>query len=139
MPVNSIDQESIRKLIVERAGLTQKDIEQGKPDQVFETIVAALVDVHRGKEVLYGNYMETHGSEPENFCIIQHFCDTKRKYVRSENFVKLKADNKDVELVQLLDTYADMAVYSIMGVQLIMHLMTRGKTKSQGDKYESSF
>ena len=144
MSVDAVNKASlVRKLIIDRAGLSQAEVAAGKADPDFEAIVDALVDVHRGKEVLYGNYMETHGSEPENFCLIQHFCDTKRKYVRAENFVKLKADNKSVELVQLLDTYADMAVYSIMGVQMVMHLMNRKtaeiKKEVEGVRYEQSF
>lgn len=114
-------------VLVGRAGLTKQDVAMGKPDEVFENILEALVQIHRGKEVLYGNYMETHGSEPENFCLIQHFCDLKRKYVRAENFVKLKAEGKPLDLNQLVDTYSDLAVYAAMGIQLTYHLMDERK------------
>ena len=124
-----LSEQQITQLLVQRAGLTPADVEMGKPDFQFESILRGLVDIHRGKEVLYGNYMETHGSEPENFCLVQHFCDTKRKYVRAENFVKLKSDGKDLDLMQLLDTYSDLAVYAAMGIQLTLHLIERKKNE----------
>ena len=115
----------LQKLLIERAGLSQELIDKGTPDEIFEGILDALKSIHTGKGVLYGSYLETHGSEPANFCLIQHFCDTKRKYVRAENFVKQRADGVEHDINELLDTYSDLAIYAIMGIQLINHLQQR--------------
>lgn len=115
----------MRAKLLERAGLTEEMVSRGKVDYAFEEILEAMREIHRGKEVLYGNYMETHGDEGETFSLIQHFCDTKRKYVRAENFVKQQADGGNISLDELLDTYCDLAVYSIIGVQLIFHLLEK--------------
>lgn len=116
-----------RILLLQRAGITDELLEVGEVDQLFEKILEALGAIHRGKEALYGNYLETHGDEPTNFALVQHFCDLKRKFVRAENFVKKRLDGQNISLVEMLDTYSDMAVYGAMGVQLCLHLMTRGK------------
>lgn len=121
-----LDLSNVRQFLIERAGLTQETISKGSFDAEFETILGALIDIHRGKEVLYGNYIKTHGSEPETFSIVQHFCDMKRKYIRAENFVKIKSEKEfDIDLVELIDTYSDLAVYAAMGVQLLIHLKQR--------------
>lgn len=115
----------IKSLLLRRAGLTVDEVSKGKSDPSFENLMNVLSDIHRGKEVLYGSYLETHGSEPENFCLVSHFCDMKRKYVRAENIVKIKSEGGDVGLIELLDTYSDLAVYAVMGVQMIIHLQQR--------------
>lgn len=129
-----MDKSHIIDTLVERAGLSFNDVVMGAHDPDFEAITEAMIQIHRGKEVLYGNYLKTHGSEPAKFSLIQHFCDTKRKYVRAENFIKLHSEDKAPSLEQLMDTYSDLAVYAIMGVQLVFHLMAReDKERAQKD------
>lgn len=115
-----------RAILLNRAGITPELLEAGEVDQQFEFILEALGTIHRGKEALYGNYLETHGDEPTNFALVQHFCDLKRKYVRAETFVKKRLDGQHISLEEMLDTYADLAVYGAMGVQLVLHLINRG-------------
>lgn len=114
----------IRELLFARAGLKPRMTELGEEDKMFNAIAETLIAIHRGKEVLYGNYLETHGKEPPQFFLTQHFCDVKRKYVRAENFIRRYVQDKDsIPLEELLDTYSDIAVYAIMGIQAIVKVM----------------
>ena len=124
-----MDEHEIKDYLLKRAGLTKEDSLSGPLDSTFDEIAFALCDVRQGKEKLYGNYIENNGGEPEVFCLVQHFCDIKRKFVRAENITKLKSEGKEVDLEHLIDTYADLAVYSMIGIQLIMHLMERNQSE----------
>ena len=115
----------MRDYLISRAGLSKEMVALGKGDQQFSEILAALEAIHKGKQALYGNYLETHGADPLKFCLMEHYGDIKRKFVRSENFMKKLMDGKDIPLSELLDTYSDIAVYGALGVQLILHLMER--------------
>lgn len=115
----------IKQMLLSRSGLTEQLINAGKPDEAFSRICSALEDIHKGKEVLYGEYLITHGSDPTLFALIEHFCDIKRKYVRAEHFVKGVSAGVQFDLHELLDTYCDTAVYAIMGIQLVLHLKQR--------------
>lgn len=118
----------LRDELIARAGIDSRTIDMGRPDDMFNSILDALRDIHRGKEVLYGDYLKTHGSEPDQFFLTQHFCDLKRKYVRADNFIKRYIEDKNsISLDQLLDTYSDLAVYAIMGIQCINHVMERAQ------------
>jgi hypothetical protein len=91
----------------------------------FFSVMLALGEIHSAKSKLYGDYMETHGSEPELMALTQHFCDIKRKFVRAENYIRLRNEGDKIPLDDLLDTYADLAVYGIMGLELIFHILER--------------
>lgn len=116
-------------LLISRAGLSKEMIEKGRDDLRFINVMQAMEQIHKGKEVLYGNYLETHGRDPELFALMEHFADLKRKYIRAETFIKKRADGDDIPLLELLDTYMDMSVYAAMGVDLIRHLMERVEPK----------
>lgn len=120
------DFNTLIKRLVNRAGLDAAMVEMGREDFEFNLITLAMRKIHRGKEVLYGNYLHTHGNDPEKFALMEHFCDVKRKYVRAESFLKATMEGRDIPLDELLDTYADMAVYAVMGIQMILHLERRG-------------
>lgn len=111
----------LTKLILQRSGLSDEMVMKGKSDMQFDAILQALSDVHKGKEVLYGSYLETHGEDPKIFSLVTHYADIKRKFVRVENIIKAMSKDKDISIDELLDTYADMAVYAVMGIQLINH------------------
>ena len=124
-PVNNIDLDNglqVVRLTMERAGLTNEVIELATPDNRFDNIVEALRAVHQGKGVLYGNYIETHGTGPELWCLMGHYMDLKRKGIRAEQFMQKRCAGDVVPIEELLDTYADMAVYAMLGIQLIIHL-----------------
>jgi hypothetical protein len=117
----------MKNYLLERAGLAQEIVDRGQTDQDFNEILDALREIHKGKQVLYGNYLTTHGSDPLKFCLMEHYCDIKRKFVRAENFLKKVMDGQDIPMPELLDTYSDIAVYGALGVQLLFHLMEREK------------
>lgn len=94
-------------------------------DIKFFSLALALGEIHSAKGKLYGNYIETHGSEPELMSLTQHFCDIKRKFVRAENYIRLRNEGDKIPLDDLLDTYSDLAVYGIMGLELIFHILER--------------
>ena len=116
-----------KKILLARAGITPELIAAGAEDVPFDQIMDALMDIHKGKSALYGNYMETHGAkdDPELFCLMEHYCDIRREWLRAENFIKKSAAGEDIALEELLDTFSDMAVYSALGIQLVFKLMAR--------------
>lgn len=123
--------------LIERAGLTQDLINMGSADEGFKDIVQAMLAIHKGKEVLYGNYMETHGSDPKYFALMEHYADVKRKFVRADNYLKKALAGADIDIMELLDTYCDIAVYGAIGVQLVLHLKERENARDN-DKPSSS-
>jgi len=118
------DAERLAKMLTDRAGLSTEMIQRGVPDEQFENICNALKQIHRGKEVLYGNYLETHGGDPTNFALMEHFADFKRKYVRAEIYIKKRLEGDVHDLSQLLDTYSDAAVYALMGIQMCLKFIS---------------
>lgn len=117
-----------------RSGLTASLYEKGGSDKSFEEVLQGMKIVHQGKEVLYGHYVETHGSDPKMFALMEHFADIKRKFVRAEHFMKKSLDGEDFDILELFDTYSDIAVYGAMGVQLIAHLIERdGNERTRSD------
>lgn len=118
-------------LLFKRAGIdTLKDF-GGTSDDIFRSITNVILDIHGDKSFLYGNYIETHGNDPELMCLFEHFSDLKRKFVRAENYIRKRADGVNIDIEELLDTYLDLAVYGALGVQLILHLRRR---QSKADK-----
>ena len=110
----------LREQLIAMASITADDISAGEADIVFDEILVTLRDIHRGKGVLYGDYIKTHGSAKLTMAAIQHFCDIKRKFVRAENIVNDLSEIRDETRIRaLLDTYCDMAVYAIMGIHLV--------------------
>lgn len=111
--------------MLERANLTPAIISLGSSDKRFDVILEGMMLIHKGKEVLYGSYLETHGDDPELFALMEHFADLKRKHVRAEHYMKRRMEGFDIPLEELFDTYSDMAVYAAMGVDLIHYLMEK--------------
>jgi len=116
---------NLADLMIERAGLSSSILSHGTSDPTFDLVLQGIRQIHNGKEVLYGSYMETHGSDPTLFALMEHFADIKRKFVRAETFLKKNMSGQKIGLVELFDTYVDIAVYGALGVQLLAHLMTR--------------
>lgn len=113
-------------LLVKRAGLTADVLAKGETDAEFGAILGALAAIRSGKEVLYGDYIVTHGSSPT--ALIEHYCDVKRKFVRAQGFMERRMRGEQIALEELVDTYSDLAVYSALGIKLLLHLMAKGKT-----------
>ena len=121
--------EHIIALMRDMAGVTSTLAQAGPPNEDFVAILEGMKDIHRAKTVLYGDYLKTHGSDPQLFALMEHFADIKRKYVRAENFMKLVMSGKDMSTDELFDTYSDLAVYAAMGVQLLIHLGERDQNE----------
>jgi hypothetical protein len=115
--------EALFNLLLKRAGLMPDLIAKGATDAEFSGILEALEAIHRGKEVLYGNYLETHGNSPT--ALVEHFADVKRKWVRYQNFVAKRMGGDKMDYHELMDTLSDMAVYSVMGIQLVRLLIEK--------------
>lgn len=119
---------NIRDNLIKFSGMSTEEINQAskvKQDQDFEMIIETLKEIHRAKGVLYGNYIETHGCDPELLALTEHYADVKRKFVRADNYMKQRHNGKDLSPTLLIDTYMDMAVYSILGIQLAMEKAER--------------
>ena len=111
----------VHEILLERSGLSERDVMEGKIDITFELIATMLTKIHQGKSVLYGDYIKTHADDNYKLGFTQHYCDIKRKWVRYDNFIRLLSDDKYPDRLELVDTLADMAVYAIIGLQLIDH------------------
>ncbi len=121
--------EHIIAMMRDRAGVTSMLAQASPPSEDFVAILEGMKDIHRAKTILYGNYIKTHGSDPQLFALMEHFSDIKRKYVRAEHFMKLVMSGKDMSTDELFDTYSDLAVYAAMGVQLLIHLGERDQNE----------
>lgn len=91
--------------------------------------------IHAAKAVHYGDYIKTHGDETPQLFAVQHFCDIKRKYVRAKTFVERMTRGEQVDFTDLLDTYSDLAVYAIMGLQMAFHCREKMQPELEGAKY----
>lgn len=124
----------VEELIYKHSGLPDSllnDDSRIEPQGKMGQILGALYHVHRGKGVLYGNFINNKKNSPELLAIIEHYCDIKRKWVRINNIIhKLsnfgpqnpveEISESDLKLA-LFETYTDLAVYSAMGLELIHH------------------
>lgn len=133
-----MEKHDIIATMVNRAGITVDISTKSKVDHTFDAIVEGMIKIHESKQVLYGNYIETHGKDPELFALMEHFCDIKRKYVRAEHYMKRIMIGEHIDKNQLFDTYSDMAVYAAMGIQLLIHLEERNEQTSSSDRVDKS-
>jgi len=115
----------MRHDLIQRAGLTEAILQISKKNPKFKEILETMEIIYNGKQVLYGDYLETHGSDPTNLAIAEHYCDIKRKYVRADSAVKKILSGENIDIDELTDTYLDLAVYGAIGVMLIDHLKER--------------
>lgn len=87
----------------------------------FRMFADAMTQIHGAKAIHYGDYIKTHGSDTPQIFATEHYCDIKRKYVRAKTFVERMTRGEAVDFTDLLDTYSDLAVYAIMGLQMAFH------------------
>lgn len=110
----------IAEELIRRAGLSTDLISGGDPRPSFDAVLIAMSKIRRGKEALYGSFIENKKGDSVNFALIGHFVDMRRKWARANTFIQGKfEEDKDFEIEELLDTYIDLAVYAALGVQLI--------------------
>ena len=121
-------------LILSKSGVTDSSpqVSHSEEHHQYAVFSDVLVKIHGAKAVQYGDYLKTHGDETSQLFAMQHFCDIKRKYVRAKVFMERMARGEDVNFEELLDTYSDLAVYAIMGLQMAFHCMEKTE---QADPY----
>jgi len=114
-------------LILSKSGVTDSSpqVSHSEEHHQYAVFSDVLVKIHGAKAVQYGDYLKTHGDETSQLFAMQHFCDIKRKYVRAKVFMERMARGEDVNFEDLLDTYSDLAVYAIMGLQMAFHCMEK--------------
>lgn len=100
--------------------------------QQFNMLVSCLMNIYSAKAVHYGSYIKTHGDDSPQLFAVEHFCDIKRKYVRAKTFIERMTRGELVDFTDLLDTYSDLAVYAVMGLQMVFHC----REKMQGAQDE---
>lgn len=107
------------KRIISLSALSDHEIEYGHDDPKFRELLDTLEKIHRGKSFLYGNYLDQMDTSNPQLAMIKHFCDAERKWKRIEIFIKRLAKGEQNDLGMHIESLADLAVYCIMGLQLL--------------------
>lgn len=118
-----------RRELEQRAGV-HEDAQEASTEECaeFNSLADTLCRIHAVKANHYGDYLKTHGDETKELFAVQHFCDIKRKYVRAKNFIERMTRGESVDFHDLLDTYSDLAVYAVMGLQMAFHCIEKDDT-----------
>ena len=122
-------------LIEKLSGVEQLEFDLKDVNPEFVAIVEKLISVHAGKSLLYGDYIDNR-DEKDSVAIFEHYNDIKRKFIRVENFYTRTVIGEQVDIKELIDTYTDLAVYSILGLQLIFHIMEKDNAQRADDGAE---
>lgn len=126
----------IVETLVHQADLSREVLDCATNDHEFLKVLHGLEQIHNGKGVLYGNYLETHGQGNELLCLTEHFCDMKRKYIRADHYIKQRFNDNNLPLTELLKSYSDLAVYAMLGLQLVFKKMEESGKRFDGVIYE---
>lgn len=110
--------DELRELIRKKAGLSASAPFVDNFSSPFGRVMLALADVKQAKELEYGDYVAKQKLvKPLRMAMFDHFVNIRRKFVRAEHIVNRIVD-RETGTDDLIDTYADMAVYCILGIQL---------------------
>lgn len=133
MKINDLPE--LSQELLKRAGITDELLAASKkPDVEFEEIVDTLKLIHQGKAVLYGNYIESHKNDGDLLMLVEHYADLKRKYVRVDNFVKkMVNEGEKISYEEQLDSFSDLAVYSLLGIQVALYLRKKERMEKTSD------
>lgn len=88
-------------------------------DEDFELLLLTVLNIQGAKRNQYGDYIEAR-EKSEDIAIFENFVDIKRKYVRLSIAVTKEYSFKD-----LCEGYLDLAVYGLLGLQLLFHIQER--------------
>lgn len=115
-----------RRELEQRAGV-HEDAQEASTEECaeFNSLADTLCRIHAVKAIHYGDYLKTHGDETKELFATQHFCDIKRKYVRAKTFIERMTRGETVDFHDLLDTYSDLAVYAVMGLQMAFSVIEK--------------
>lgn len=117
-----MNHEAFRQFILGAAGVDPSQLPLSPPkDTDMACLIEALYDVYLDKSRQYGDYVDEQIKDPE-FAVIDHFVNIRRKFIRARNQVSECLKNPSLNRAVLVDTYADMAVYSMLGVILAYRL-----------------
>lgn len=115
---------NIREVLLKRAGI---EMHNHQPNLIIESdllhIVEALLDIHRIKGQVYGDYVRNKFQEGKDTALFAHFIDIQRKFMRAKNINIMLMKGQHHDRDDLFDTYSDLAVYSILGILLIKALI----------------
>lgn len=116
-PIN-MEMYKLRALLLERAGVSVDHLPLGVSiNGNFAKILEVLGEIQFAKSRQYGDYIDQQKDTTARFALFDHFVNIRRKFKRAEHVIEQIVDreaNPDV----LLDIYADMAVYSVLGILL---------------------
>jgi hypothetical protein len=85
-------------------------------DDDFEDLVAKILLIQAAKRHQYGDYIEARDESPY-IALFENFTDLKRKYVRLDVAIK-----RDYSFKDLAEGYLDLAIYGLLGLQLLFHI-----------------
>lgn len=103
------------------ASVTKEDIDKGTINPRFLEALSAYEQISRGKQTHYGDYVKNLAGEPPLLQTIQLYCEVKRKFHRFDNMVKRMATgDASVRCDELLEVMADLGVYTIKGIELLL-------------------
>lgn len=94
------------------------------------SILIAMEYIFYQKDGKYGNFLDNADSE-EKVALFEHYIMVKRKYSRLATYSKARLKGEELPLDGVLDTYLDLAIYSAMGVLLVLTLMEKLDEKSR--------
>jgi hypothetical protein len=110
--------ELLKKKIAEKSGCDLKN--KNFSADAFENVCSILQELHQEKQKYYGDYFERIKKFPNDLNIIRNFLEVEKKYFRCENIMKdIMVKNSKEIAERILDSYVDLAVYSIMGLAML--------------------
>jgi hypothetical protein len=112
---------------MERAGVDPGTLPfEMDTDTPFFKLLEMINDIKFAKEHEYGDYVANQmATSSSRLSIFGHFVNIRRKFMRAEHIVE-KIVDREATPDALIDTYVDMAVYALLGVQLAYELKQRG-------------
>jgi hypothetical protein len=113
-----VNKELIEEILT-HAGMKWEDVADGMVEDDFSSVLVALWNVKAFKERQYGNYVDDQMQGHWKVALIDHFINIRRKFNRAQKAVTDAQNESLPPFTELVDTYADMAVYSILGIILI--------------------
>lgn len=114
--------------IFHMSGISDLDVPIDQPE--FSQIAMTITHIYNGKSELYGNHLKRLDKD-DFMAMMESYNEIKRKYSRIDNWVRTTINNgSDFEPCDLVESYSDLAAYSIMGLLTIFELMERANDRS---------
>jgi hypothetical protein len=101
-------------------------------DGDFEDLVEKILLIQAAKRHQYGDYIEARDESPY-IALFENFTDLKRKYVRLNVAIK-----RDYSFKDLAEGYLDIAIYGLLGLQLLFHIEENRSVSGSDESTRSS-